>query len=163
MRLMATLTGYDRLLLKVKPQPIRTKADYRRVLEQLDELMEPHPPREVALMIDLLATLVQQYEAKRNAARAAVSPAASLAELLESRELTAAEVSRETGMSRSVLSNALAGRRGISKAGALKLAAYFRVPATVFIQIPLPFHERMTANRPRASNQPSANTSSSAP
>ena len=133
---MATLSAYDELLLRIKPQPIRSKAQYRRVLAQLDELMEPQPGREVSLMVDLLAAIVQQYEAVNHPARHPLSPAESLSELMEARKVTAAEVSRGTGVPRSVLSNVLADRRSISKAAALKLAEFFRVPVTVFLETP---------------------------
>ncbi len=131
---MATRSAYDELLLKIKPQPIRSKAQYRRVLEQLDELMEPHPPREVSLMVELLASLVQKYEAAHCAPPRKLPPARALAELLEARQVTAAEVSRATEVPRSVLSNVLAGRRSVSKASAIKLADYFRVPVGVFLE-----------------------------
>jgi HTH-type transcriptional regulator/antitoxin HigA len=130
---MATLSAYDELLLKIRPQPIRSKAQYRRVLNQLDQLMEPHPPREVSLMVELLASLVQQYEIAHCPAPRKLTPAQSLAELLEARQVTAADVSRATGVPRSVLSNVLAGRRSISKGAAVKLADYFRVPVGLFL------------------------------
>jgi HTH-type transcriptional regulator/antitoxin HigA len=131
---MASLSTYDELLLEIKPQPIRTAAQYRRVLKQLDALMRPHPPREHALMIDLLASLVQQYEANNGPPPKKLAPAEYLAELLEARELSHAEVGRATGVPRSVLSNVLAGRRAISKTNAMRLAHYFRVPASMFIE-----------------------------
>jgi HTH-type transcriptional regulator/antitoxin HigA len=132
---MASLSEYDELLLRIKPQPIRTAAGYRRALKQLDELMEPHPTREVSLMVDLLASLVQQYEDAHYPAPRKLSPSQALAELLEARQVTAAATSRATGVPRSVLSNVLAGRRSISKASAIKLADYFRVPVAVFLQV----------------------------
>ena len=131
---MPALARYDELLLEVKPRPIRTKADYRRVLRQLDDLMEPHPPRERAMMIDLLAVLVEQYEATHFPLPQKLAPGEHLAELMEVRELTQAEVSRGSGVPRSVLSNILAGRRGVSKAAALRLSRFFRVPVGIFLE-----------------------------
>jgi HTH-type transcriptional regulator/antitoxin HigA len=130
---MPALAHYDRLLLELKPRPIRTKADYRRVLRQLDDLMEPHPSRERAMMIDLLAVLVEQYEATHFPTAQQLTPEEYLAELLEARELSQAELSRRTGVPRSVLSNILAGRRGISKSTALRLSLFFRVPVNIFL------------------------------
>jgi HTH-type transcriptional regulator / antitoxin HigA len=130
---MATLSTYDELLLEIKPQPIRTPAQYRRALKQLDLLMEPHPSRERGMMIDVLATLVQNYEATHGAVPRKLSPAERLAELLEARNVSQAEVSRATEVPRSVLSNVLAGRRAISKSNALRLAQFFRVPVSEWI------------------------------
>jgi HTH-type transcriptional regulator/antitoxin HigA len=131
---MATLSTYDELLLEFKPQPIRTAAQHRRALKQLDALMQPHPPREHALMIDLLASLVQRYEAALGPPPKRLKPAEYLAELLEARQLSPAALSRATDIPRSVLSNVLAGRRGVSKANALRLARFFRVPTSLFIE-----------------------------
>ena len=130
---MATLSTYDELLLEIRPQPIRTPAQYRRALKQLDALMEPHPPRERGMMIDMLATLVQQYETGRFPASQKLSPSDTLAELLEARQVSQAEASRATHIPRSVLSNVLAGRRGLSKGNAVRLARYFRVPVDVLL------------------------------
>jgi HTH-type transcriptional regulator/antitoxin HigA len=130
---MATLSTYDELLLEIKPQPIRTPAQYRRALKQLDLLMEPHPSRERAMMIDVLASLVQNYEATQGPAPRKLSPAERLRELLEARELSQADVSRAAEVPRTILSNVLAGRRDVSKANAIRLARYFRVPLEDFI------------------------------
>ena len=80
---MPTLAKYEELLLEVQPRPIRTKADYRRVLKQLDDLMVPHPPREQAMMIDLLAVLVEQYEASHFPIPRKLTPSEYVAELME--------------------------------------------------------------------------------
>ncbi|MEM7530707.1 MAG: transcriptional regulator [Chloroflexota bacterium] len=48
-------------------QPVRTEEDYERALEQIDHLMDcatPSSPEEDTL--DILATLVQAYEAKHH-------------------------------------------------------------------------------------------------
>jgi HTH-type transcriptional regulator/antitoxin HigA len=130
---MASLSSYDELLLEIKPQPIRTAAQYRRALKQLDAMMEPHPSRECGMMIDVLAALVQQYESANASASQKLTPAEALAELLEAREGSQADVSRRAGVPRSVLSNVLAGRRAISKTNALRLANFFRAPASLFL------------------------------
>jgi HTH-type transcriptional regulator/antitoxin HigA len=133
---MPAFAGYDRMLLDLKPRPIRTKADYRRVLRQLDDLMEPHPSRERAMMIDLLAVLVERYEAAKSPPPRKLTPGEYLGEPIEARELNQAELSRRSGVPRSVLSNILAGRLGISKATALRLSRFFRVPVSIFLDEP---------------------------
>ncbi len=129
---MAMLTQYDELLLEIKPRPIRTPAEYRRALKQIDGLMGNDPSREQSLMIDLLASLVQQYEAIAFPPPRKLPPSELLAELLEARELTQAEVCRRTGISRAVLSNVLAGRRGVSKIAAARLGRALHVPPDAF-------------------------------
>jgi HTH-type transcriptional regulator / antitoxin HigA len=130
---MATLSAYDELLLEIKPQPIRTAAQYRRALKQLDALMEPHPSRERGMMIDVLATLVQNYETMHGPVPRKLTPAERLRELLEARDVSQADVSRATEVPRTVLSSVLAERRGISKRNAIRLAQFFRVPVSEFI------------------------------
>jgi HTH-type transcriptional regulator/antitoxin HigA len=130
---MATLAGYGKLLLDLKPRPIRSAADYRRVLKQLDDLMEPNPPRERGMMIELLAALVGQYESIHHPVKQRLTPAEYIAELIETRDLSQADVSRGSGVPRSVLSNVLAGRRSVSKATAAALARFFRVPINGFL------------------------------
>jgi HTH-type transcriptional regulator/antitoxin HigA len=130
---MATLSAYDELLLEIKPQPIRTQAQYRRALKQLDALMEPHPSRERGMMVEVLATLLQNYESTHGPRPRKLTPAERLAELMEAREVTQADVSRATEVPRTVLSSVLAGRRGISKRNAVRLAQFFHVGVSEFI------------------------------
>ncbi len=40
---MSTTTEYRELVNKYLPRPIRTEAEYRRALRQVENLMEPHP------------------------------------------------------------------------------------------------------------------------
>jgi HTH-type transcriptional regulator/antitoxin HigA len=126
---MPNRSGKDTLT----PQPIRTAAQYRRALRQLDELMVPNPSRERGMMIDVLATLVQRYETSQGPAPRKLKPSEALAELLEAREIGQTELARSAGIPRSVISNILAGRRGVSKTNALRLADHFRVPVDVFL------------------------------
>lgn len=131
---MATvLTPYKSLLLEYEPRPIRNEREHRKALRQIESLMTPHPTRERGELIELLATLIEQYELAEYPTPK-VSPREMLAHYLEARELTNAALSRATGIPRSVLTNVLNGRRAISKANAVKLSAFFRVPVGVFIE-----------------------------
>lgn len=126
------MTAYQALLLEYQPRPIRTARDHRRALRQVEKLMTSQPDREKSQLIELLSTLIEQYESQelptpRN------SPAEMLAHYLESRGLTRAELSRATGLPPSVITNVLKGRRSISKAAAVRLAEFFRVPISQFI------------------------------
>jgi plasmid maintenance system antidote protein VapI len=57
-----------------------------------------------------------------------------LEHLLEVRGITKAQLAKETGIVRSVLTNVVAGRRTLSKGNAARLARYFRVPLELLIQ-----------------------------
>ncbi|PIW15785.1 MAG: hypothetical protein COW34_06420, partial [Armatimonadetes bacterium CG17_big_fil_post_rev_8_21_14_2_50_66_6] len=115
----ATMTAYQSLLVQCTPRPIRSGREHRRALRQLDRLMTPNPGRAESEMIELLATLVEQYEfAEFPTPRS--SPTSVLAHYFENRDLTAAEVARATGIRPAVLADALAGRRALGKANATR-------------------------------------------
>jgi HTH-type transcriptional regulator/antitoxin HigA len=84
-------------------------------------------------MVELLSTLIEQYEAVEYPTPDC-SPAEMLEHLLEARGLSKAQLARDADIPRSVITNVLAGRRAISKATAIKLARYFRLPLHLFIE-----------------------------
>jgi antitoxin component HigA of HigAB toxin-antitoxin module len=79
-------------------------------------------------MIELLATLVEQYEIRQGFTDPVLSPQDRLAGLLEARQMTAAELSQAAKVPRSAIHAVLSGKRAISKAHAPRLAKYFGVP-----------------------------------
>lgn len=130
---MATaMTAYQSLLIDYAPRPIRTEREHRRALRKIEKLMTSHPGREESELIEVLATLIEQYESAAHPVPKN-PPHRMLAHYIENRRGTKAEVARETGILRSTITNVLAGRRAISKANAVKLANYFGVPVSVFI------------------------------
>ena len=127
-------TAYDNLLLDVRPRPIRSKSAYHRALHHVERLMsKPHLCAAESEMVELLSLLIEQYEAADHPTPAC-SPAQLLDHLLEARSIAKAQLARDTGIPRSVITNVLAGRRAISKATAVKLASYFGVSLQLFIQ-----------------------------
>ncbi|MCA9203706.1 MAG: helix-turn-helix transcriptional regulator, partial [Planctomycetales bacterium] len=62
-----------------------------------------------------------------------VTSAEMLAQLIESKEVTRAEIARATGIPRSTITNVLSGRRQISKENVTRLAKYFHVDPSVFL------------------------------
>ena len=132
--MMTAVTDYDNLLLGVRPRPIRSKGAYRRALRHVERLMsKPHLAPAESEMVELLSLLLEQYEAVEYPTPEC-APAEMLEHLLEARAITKARLAREIGIARSVITNVLAGRRGISKATAVKLANYFGVSLNLFIQ-----------------------------
>jgi HTH-type transcriptional regulator/antitoxin HigA len=129
---MSIATEYRKLLLQYLPQPIHTQPAYRRALKQLTQLMECHPSAARGRMIEVLSTLVEEYESQRFAP-SVESPSQMLAHLLEARGARPADVARQTGISPATLSSVLAGRRGVSKANATRLASFFGVSPLLFL------------------------------
>src|SRR5437868_935384 len=115
---MAAMTGYENLLLDVRPRPIRSRAAYQEALRQVERLMsKPRLARAESEMVELLSLLIEQYEAIEYPTPES-SPAEVLAHLLEVRGITKAQLARDTGIPRSVITNVLSGRRAISKTNA---------------------------------------------
>ncbi|MBI3466959.1 MAG: helix-turn-helix domain-containing protein [Planctomycetes bacterium] len=130
---MATLTDYQSLLLDFTPRPITSEREYRRVLRYIERHMEPHPPKSTAMLLDLLATLVADYE-ERNCPLPELSPGDLLAFLIEQRGITRAELARQVGIPRQRITNAINGARPLSKGNAIKLAEFFKLQPAAFLE-----------------------------
>ncbi len=131
---MATkeLTAYQSLLVDYTPRPIRTETAYKRALRQVERLMKPRLGRAEAEIVEMLATLIEQYESKRYPTPKC-PPGEMLAFLVEERGITRAMLARETGIKRSSITDIIAGRRSVSTANVAKLSEYFGVSADLFI------------------------------
>lgn len=128
------MTAYETLLLDYRPRPIRTEATYKRMLKQVERLMtKPSLNQAESEMVELLSTLVEQYESVRYPTPK-TSPAETLAHLIEARGVTRSQLARESGIPLTVITNVLAGRRAISKANAVRLADYFNASLRLFIE-----------------------------
>ena len=131
---MSTITAYQTLLLDFTPRPIRNDRKYNRVMRHIDRLMKkPRLSRPESELLELLATLAEQYESIEHPTPAA-SQRELLAHLIDARGVVQAEVARQSGVPRSAICNALKGRRRLSQANIAKLAKYFHVPAGDFIE-----------------------------
>lgn len=125
---------YTRLLSRVLPTRIASQREYERLLAEVEHLIEKEEsdlsPEEAALL-DLLVTLIEQYEEQRYPI-AQASPHEVLHHLMEARGLTHKDVWLLFG-SKGVASEVLNEKRAISKAQARKLAEFFRVSPALFI------------------------------
>ena len=84
-------------------------------------------------LLDLLAKLVNDYE-ETIYPTPEVSPARMLAHLMEARGVSQAELAHQTGIARSTISELLKGKRRLSVANAFRIAEYFRVEPTLFLE-----------------------------
>ena len=127
-------TTYQELLHEFVPRPISSKRGYQRMLKQIDRLIrKTERSRAENDLLELLATLVEQYEIRRGYTAPELSPRDRLAGLIEARQLTQAELSRASHVPRTAINEILAGRRDVSKANAVRLANYFGVSVEEFI------------------------------
>jgi HTH-type transcriptional regulator/antitoxin HigA len=127
------ITAYRELLQEYVPRPIRTERAYQKTLRAVDNLMRrPQLSQAESELLDVLVALVEQYESIQYPTPSN-PPDRMLAHLIESKGVSQAEVAAATGISRSTISAVLAGRRGVSREKAAKLAKFFGVSPSVFM------------------------------
>lgn len=125
--------AYGRLLAETLPAVIETEEENRRMIAIIDQMMaKPEMSPEESKLVVLLATLCQGFESKFYNVNEGVTPEGILADLMAERGLKQADLLPVFG-SRSVVSEVLSGKRGITKKQAKALAEFFRVPPELFI------------------------------
>jgi HTH-type transcriptional regulator/antitoxin HigA len=125
---------YKELLQEFVPRPILSDRAYQRTLKHIEQLIrKPGKTRAEDDMLELLATLVEQYEIRQGYTDPVLSPRDRLAGLIEARQLTQTELSRLSNVPRTTINEILCGKRSISKVNAARLARFFRVPIEEFI------------------------------
>jgi HTH-type transcriptional regulator/antitoxin HigA len=130
---MASATYVD-LLTEVKPRPIRSEREHNRALAIVEKLMDkPHKTVAEKDMIELLATLIDQYE-ELHSPTPDFSPGEMLKFFLEQRKLSQTELARQTGIPQSTIANVIAGRRQLSKSGVSILSKFFKMSPTIFME-----------------------------
>ncbi len=131
---MSTMTTYQTLLLDFTPRPIRTDREYKRTMRRISRLMKkPKLSRAESELLELLATLAEQYESIEHPTPRASQPDL-LAHLIDAQGVCQAEVARRSGVPRSIITNVLHGRRKLSQANIVRLARYFHVSPVEFIE-----------------------------
>ena len=131
---MSDMTEYQMLLVEYTPRPIRSQREYRRAFKYMEQNMVPHPAKAQALLMDLIATLLADYEEQSQHFLAAdLSPGELLAYLIQERGITRAELARAIDIPRQKITNAINGTRALSKSHAIKLAEYFKLLPSAFV------------------------------
>lgn len=129
------LTDYQTLLLEFTPRPIMSEKEYRRALNYLEANMQPRLPKAKAQLLDLLATLIADYEERQGHFEIPDAPPGELlAFLIEQRGITRAELARQTDIPRQKITNAINGTRPLSKGHAIKLAEFFQLRPSAFLE-----------------------------
>jgi HTH-type transcriptional regulator/antitoxin HigA len=124
---------YGELLSSVLPRIIENDAEIRQVSEIVEPLLDKGPRRtpEEEALCRLLLRLIDDYQQSRPVIPK-LKPKEALEALLEARNLRQADLLPIFG-SRSRVSDAVNGKRDISKAQARKLAEFFSVSPDLFI------------------------------
>lgn len=115
-------------------KPIRIEADYEAALARIDALMDAEPGTPEGEELDILADLVEHYEAK-HVSMGYPSAVAAIEFRLEQAGLTQRDLVPFIG-SRAKVSEVLSGKRRITMPIARALHEHFGIPAEVLLQEP---------------------------
>ena len=113
-------------------KPIKTNADHRAALEEIERLMDAEKDSADGDRLDVLATLVEAYEAKRFPIDPP-DPVAAIEFVMEQRGLTRKNLEPMIG-GRGRVSEVLAGKRALSLAMIRKLHRGLGIPADVLLK-----------------------------
>ena len=134
----ATLTidpkKYARLANRIVVKAIETEEEHDHMVAAVEHLMdkgEHHLSPEESALLETMAILVQAYNDRQNPLRQ-VAPNEMIAYLMETSGRTTKDLLAVFG-TRGRASEALSGKRSISKEQAKKLASLFKVTVDLFI------------------------------
>ena len=139
-------------------QPIRTDEDYREALRQIEQLMDAAPDSEEEARLDVLATLVQAYEAKHYPVLPP-DPIAALEYYMQTRGLTRKDLEASIGK-RGRVTEVLNRRRALTLSMIRKLSANLGIPAQTLIA---PYSLAPKAGSTRRHRDPTIDKASSSP
>lgn len=124
--------AYRELLTEELPRAIHSDREYRRYLARIERLLD-QKKRSAAQdrLLELLSILVERYEDEHETIEAP-DPIAALKELMLSKGISQAELSRLLGSS-GIASEVLSGKRALSKTHIRKLSEAFHVSAAIFV------------------------------
>jgi HTH-type transcriptional regulator/antitoxin HigA len=130
---MASVT-YANLLKAAQPRVIHDEKTHERALKWIDRLMKlPRLSPAQETLLELLSKLVNDYEEELYPTPNA-PPRDILQHLLENSGKSQAEFARAIAIPRSTISEVLKGKRSISVENAFKLAEYFHVEPSLFLE-----------------------------
>jgi HTH-type transcriptional regulator / antitoxin HigA len=113
-------------------KPIKSDRDHRRVLQEIDGLMDAAANTAAGDRLDILATLVEAWEARHHAIEAP-DPVAAIRFAMEHRGLTRKELEPLIG-SRARVAEVLNGKRMLTLAMIRRLHEGLGISAEVLIQ-----------------------------
>lgn len=118
-------------------RPIRSDEDYEAALREIAQLMEadPNEGTEEFDKLDVLVTLVEDYERKNHFIEAA-TPLETIRFHLDRLGWSQAKLAREAGIQASHLSAVLNGRRQLTLTQIQKLSAILDIPVGRLIENP---------------------------
>ena len=83
--------------------------------------------------LSILGKLLREYEDAHKAVPPQMTPQRALESLMEDNDLSQSELARQLKAPQSIISEFLAGKRGLSKTLVVKLSDYFKVSPELFL------------------------------
>lgn len=115
---------------------IRDEAELDAAQAVVDDLLTQDLDRGGQAYLEALSDLIIQYERRRHAI-APLPPHKLLAQMLEDRGMSQADLVRATGISKASVSDLVSGKRPFTVAQMHAVAREFGLPASVFMPRPL--------------------------
>lgn len=112
--------------------PIKTEADFRAVLAEIERLWDAEPDTPDGDHLDILMTLVEAYE-RRHHPMPPADPIAAIEFMMEQRGMTRADLEPIIGSSGRV-SEVLNRRRALSVSMIRRLSEALQIPAEILIR-----------------------------
>lgn len=113
-------------------RPIKTKADYRAALKEVERHWEAEPGTAAGDRVDVLVTLIEAYEAKHFVIPAP-DPIAAIEFMMEQKGLSRRALEPAIG-SRGRVSEVLTRKRPLTLPMVRELSALLDIPAAILIQ-----------------------------
>jgi len=121
-------------------RPIRTEADYRKALKQVERLWDAEPGTLDGDQVEVLSTLIEAYEEQHHSIPAP-DPIAAIMFMMEQKGLTRRDLEPAVG-SRARVSEILNRRRPLTLPMVRALSALLNIPIDVLAQ---PYETRSVA------------------
>jgi HTH-type transcriptional regulator/antitoxin HigA len=112
--------------------PIKTEADFRTALAEIERLWDAQPDTPEGDRLDILMTLIEVYE-RRHHPMPPADPIAAIEFMMEQRGMTRADLEPIIGSSGRV-SEVLNRRRALSLSMIRRLSEELRIPPEILIQ-----------------------------
>ena len=116
----------------MKIRPIRTKADYRAALAEVERLWDSNPGTPEGDRVDVLVTLIEAYEARHFPIQAP-DPIAAIEFMMQQKNLTRRDLEPAIG-SRGRVSEVLNRKRPLTLPMVRELSKLLQIPAEVLVQ-----------------------------
>jgi HTH-type transcriptional regulator / antitoxin HigA len=116
----------------MKIRPIRTKADYREALKEVERLWKAEPGTPAGDRVEVIVTLVEAYEAKHHPVPAP-DPIAAIEFMMEQKGLSRRDLEPAIG-SRGRVSEVLTRKRPLTLPMVRALSALLQIPTDILVQ-----------------------------